>query len=132
VTLHGALLRTPGGTFHALVEVDDVVLSDGTEPLLGAAVSNAGGYAVLDDGLPLTVDDDPADGVLDVAVAVPVVTRRLFRGDQVRVEVRRARGRAASVNPRAEVSYLDDGVRGTLARKRSWWMEHGAWATYVP
>ena len=38
--------------------------------------------------------------------------------------MRRARGRAVAVTPRDdELPFLDDGVAGTLTRKRSWWME---------
>jgi hypothetical protein len=45
--------------------------------------------------------------------------------------VRRARGRAVAVTPQeTEVPFLDDGVGGTLTRKRSWWIEPGAWAVY--
>jgi hypothetical protein len=74
-------------------------------------------------GLPLVVTADPADGVLDVGVALP---------DGRRIEVRRARGRAVSVALRSrEVPYTDDGVDGTLSRKRTWWMERGAWAVYT-
>ena len=55
----------------ARVEVDDAVLSDGSQPLFACAVANAAGYAVVD-GLPLTPAADPADGVVDVAVAFGV------------------------------------------------------------
>ncbi|HZN73164.1 MAG TPA: diacylglycerol kinase family protein [Micromonosporaceae bacterium] len=130
VTLDGALL---GGAddagravpWHGLIDVDSARLSDGTDPVLACAVVNASGYSTVD-GLPLVVGADPADGVVDVAVAIPVVVRR-----RVRVEVRRARGRAVSVAPRDDVPLLDDGVAGTLARKRSWWVEPEAWAVYI-
>jgi hypothetical protein len=135
VTLHGCLLggtdeagRT--GRFAARVEVDDAVLSDGTEPLLAAAVANAAGYAGLG-GLPLLTRVDPADGVLDVAVATPAAARGRFGRRTVQVEVRRAHGRAVSITPRDEVPLLDDGVVGHLGRKRSWWMERGVWAAYT-
>jgi hypothetical protein len=135
ITLHGTLV---GGTddqgravpFAARVEVDDTVLADGTEPLVAAAVANADGYATVD-GLPLVTRADAADGVLDVAVALPVSTRRLFGRREPRVEIRRARGRAVAVHPLADVAFLDDGVAGTLGRKRTWWMERGAWAVYA-
>jgi hypothetical protein len=135
VTLHGTLV---GGTddggraapFAARVEVDDAVLADGTEPLIAAAVANADGYATVD-GLPLVTRADAADGELDVAVALPVTTRRLFGRREPRIEVRRARGRAVAVHPLADVPFLDDGVPGTLTRKRTWWMERGAWAVYT-
>jgi Diacylglycerol kinase catalytic domain len=127
VTLHGALLGVEDAPFAARVEVDDTVLADGSEPLVAALVANADGYATLD-GLPLAVEPDPADGVLDVAVALPVLTR--WR--RLRVEVRRARGRAVVVVPGAEVRFTDDGVAGTLAHKRTWWMERAAWGVYAP
>lgn len=137
VTVDGALL---GGTdesgravpWRGRVEVDDSVLSDGTEPVLACVVGNAGGYAEFD-GLRLLSDGDPADGRVEVAVAVPVVAKRLLGRDRVRIEVRRARGRAVAVLPRdGEVQFLDDGVAGVLSRKRSWWTERGAWAVYAP
>jgi hypothetical protein len=135
ITLHGTLL---GGSddagraipYAARVEVDDAVLTDGTEPLLATAVANADGYATVDD-LPLVTRADAADGVLDVAVALPVTTRRWYGRREVRVEVRRARGRAVAVHPRADVPFVDDGVAGTLGRKRTWWMERGAWAVFA-
>lgn len=132
VTLDGALLGgDKPGAWHGRVEVDDAVLSDGTDPILACAVGNAAGYAQLD-GLPLLAAPDPADGVVEVAVAVPVVARRLLRPPRVRVEVRRARGRAVAITPREqEIGYVDDGVSATLSRKRSWWIEPGAWAVYV-
>ncbi|MFF0470195.1 hypothetical protein ACFYPX_22500 [Micromonospora zamorensis] len=135
VTLDGALLGAAddaGRPMHwrARVEVDDVILTDGDEPLLACAVANAGGYATLDDVTLLTAPD-PADGQVEVAVAVPVVVRSAFGRKRVRLEVRRARGRAVSVLPREEkVPYLDDGVEGELTRKRSWWVEPGAWAVW--
>lgn len=139
VTLDGALLGAADETGRPLawrgrVEVDDAVLSTGDDPLLACAVGNAGGYATLD-GLPLLTGPDPADGVVEVAVAIPVVTRGplgpLSR-KRIRFEVRRARGRAVSVTPRdKDVPYLDDGVEGQLNRKRSWWIEGGAWAVFT-
>jgi Diacylglycerol kinase catalytic domain len=136
VTLDGALLGAAdeGGRalrWRARVEVDDAILTDGKDELLACAVGNAGGYAELD-GLPLLAGPDPADGVVEVAVAVPVVERSLLGKSRVRVEVRRARGRAASVTPYGqEVPFLDDGVAGRLTRRRSWWVEPGAWAVYA-
>jgi hypothetical protein len=135
VTLDGALV---GGqaegqlvTWRGRVEVDDAVLTDGNDPVLACAVGNAGGYAELD-GLPLLTGADPASGQIEVAVAVPVVSRSLLGRSKVRVEVRRARGRAAAVLPRDDqVPFVDDGVSGNLTRKRSWWIEPGAWAVYT-
>jgi len=134
VTLDGALL---GGSdqagravrFSARVDVDDVVLSDGREPLLAVSVLNADSYAVVD-GLPMVLDPDPTDGRLNVAIAIPVIRGTLRR--RVEVEVRRASGRAVAITPRAEIHLLDDGVAGTLARKRTWWMEHACWSAYAP
>ncbi|MFX0593165.1 hypothetical protein [Melissospora conviva] len=136
VTLDGALLGAADESGRPLhwrgrVEVDDAVLATGEEPLLACAVGNAGGYARLD-GLPLLTDPDPADGRIDVAVAVPVVTRGRWGRKRMRFEVRRASGRAVAVIPRdSDVPYLDDGVEATLNRKRSWWIEPQAWAVFT-
>jgi hypothetical protein len=136
VTVDGALV---GGAdengravpWHGRVEVDDAVLSDGTDPILACAIGNGAGYARFD-GLPLLTDADPTDGRVKVAVAVPATVRRRFGSTRVRVEVRRASGRAVSVLPRdGDLPFLDDGVAGTMSRKRSWWIEAGAWAVYV-
>lgn len=135
VTLDGALLGAANEAgaplaWHGRVEVDDTVLSGGGDPLFACAIGNAGGYAELC-GLRLLSVADPADGAVEVAVAVPVVIRSRWRRQKVRLEVRRARGRAVAVIPRdPEVPFLDDGVTGTLTRKRSWWIEPGAWAVY--
>lgn len=134
VTLGGVLLGDPDQRrpvpWHGRVEVDDAVLSNGDDPILACAIGNAAGYAVLD-GLPLLSEVDPADGVVQVAVAVPMVTRSFLRRPRLRIEVRRASGRAAAVTPRAgELPFLDDGVVGELSRKRSWWIEAGAWAVF--
>lgn len=137
VTVDGVLLGAAddGGRplhWRGRVEVDDVVLSNGDDPLLACAIGNAGGYARLDD-VTLLAEPDPTDGRVEVAVAVPVVTRSSLGRRRVRLEVRRARGRAVSVLPRdaAKLPYLDDGVEGELTRKRSWWTEPGAWAVWT-
>ena len=136
VTVDGALVGGADETgraapWHGRVEVDDTVLSDGTDPILACAIGNGAGYAEFD-GLPLLTDGDPTDGRVEVAVAVPATVRRRLRTTRVRVEVRRARGRAVSVLPRdGDLPFLDDGVAGTLSRKRSWWIEAGAWAVYA-
>jgi len=136
VTLNGALL---GGTdadeqavtWRGRVEVDDSVLTDGTDAVVACVVANAAGYAAVD-GLPLAPAADPADGVLDVAVAVPVVTRTFRRGRRVSIEVRRTKGRAVSVNPLGgELPLLEDSVFTTLSHKRFWWVEPGAWEVYA-
>ena len=135
VTVDGALVGGADAKGRAIpwrgrVEVDDAVLSDGTDPVLVCAIGNAGGYASFD-GLPLLTEGNPADGRVEVAVAVPVVVKKRFKASRVRVEVRRARGRAVAVLPRdGDLPYLDDGVSGTMNRKRSWWTEPGAWAVY--
>jgi hypothetical protein len=135
VTLGGAMLgglsddRQPAA-WQGRVEVDDVVLTDGVEPVLACAIGNVGSSDV--DGLPLLADADPTDGRVEVAVAVPVMKRRLLREATIHYEVRRASGRAASILPHGtDVRYVDDGVIGTLGRKRSWWTEAGAWGAYV-
>ncbi len=135
MTLDGALLGgadDAGRPLHwrARVEVDDTVLTDGAEPLLACAVGNAGGYATLDD-VPLLTAPDPADGEVEVAVAVPVVAAR--RGGASGYASRYAgpvggRWRCAR---EGKVPYLDDGVEGELTRKRSWWIEPGAWAVWT-
>ena len=136
VTVDGALVGWADENGRAVpwlgrVEVDDAVLSDGTDPILACAIGNGAGYAEFD-GLPLLTDGDPTDGRVEVAVAVPAAVKRRFRTTRVRVEVRRARGRAVSVLPRdGDLPYLDDGVAGTMSRKRSWWTEAGAWAVYA-
>jgi hypothetical protein len=136
VTLDGALIGGVDDDGRAVpwrgrVEVDDAVLSDGSERMLACALGNAGGYAEFG-GLTLLTSGDPTDGRVEVAVAVPVVVKRLFRSSRVRIEVRRARGRAVSVLPRdGEVQFLDDGVAGSTSRKRSWWTEPGAWSVYA-
>ncbi|MFI7304094.1 diacylglycerol kinase family protein [Micromonospora aurantiaca] len=136
VTLDGALLGAAddaGRPLHwrARVEVDGTVLSDGSEPITACAIGNAGGYARLGE-VDLLGGPDPADGRVTVGVAVPVVTRSALGRKKVRLEVRRARGRAVAVVPRDEkVPFLDDGVEGELSRKRSWWTEPGAWAVWT-
>lgn len=135
VTLDGTLIGGADETGRPLpwrgrVEVDDKVLSDGNEPVLAAAIGNAAGYATVD-GVALLNAPDPADGQVDLAVAVPSVTRSRWRRARVRLEIRRARGRAVAITPRdGAVPFLDDGVLGDLKRKRSWWVEPAAWAVY--
>jgi hypothetical protein len=128
ITLQGALI---GGqkTWAARIEVDDAVLASPDEQIVACAIANDDEYAVVD-GLPLAPGADPSDGLVNVAVAVPVVVRTRLARRRVRVEVRRARGRAVAVTPLGEVEFLDDGVAGTLGRKRSWWTEREAWGVY--
>jgi hypothetical protein len=144
VTLHGALL---GGAddqgrpvaWRARIDVDDALLSDGHEPLLACVIANADGYAIVG-GLPLVTRADPADGLVDVGVA-------LAPGPDGQIEVRRARGRAVALTTGAQsssdgplsaapaddsdgIQFTDDGVDGVLTRKRTWWVERAAWAVY--
>jgi len=133
-TLHGALVggvaTGSADAWRGQVEVDDAILTDGSEPVLACAISNIGASHV--DGLPLVTDAQPDDGLVDVAIAVPTLERRLLRAAKVGVEVRRARGRAVSVTPRdGEIPFVDDSVKAKLNRKRSWWVEREAWALYV-
>jgi hypothetical protein len=136
VTVDGALVGGADEKGRAVpwrgrIEVDDAVLSDGEDPILACAIGNGAGYAEFD-GLPLLKEGDPTDGRVEVAVAVPVIIKQRFRASRVRVEVRRARGRAVSVLPRdGDLQFLDDGVGGIMTRKRSWWTEAGAWAVYA-
>ncbi|GAA2512672.1 diacylglycerol kinase family protein [Pilimelia columellifera] len=136
VTLDGALIGSADGAgrslpWHGRVEVDDAVLTDGADPVLAAAIVNGAGYATVS-GVPVISAPDAADGLVDVAVAVPARARGLFGRRRPRVEIRRARGRAVSVTPSADgLPFVDDGVSGTLRRKRAWWMEAGAWAVYA-
>jgi hypothetical protein len=138
VTVHGALLGGVDATGHAAVwrgrvELDDTLLADGKEPVLACAVANANGYARLDD-LPLAPAADPCSGTVTVAVAVPIRSGSRFSlrpgAANIRIEVRRATGRAVSVTPTADLPYVDDGVDAALSRKRVWWVEPGAWAVY--
>jgi hypothetical protein len=136
ITLDGVLLGDagPGGVptqWQGRIEVDDAVLTDGSDLLVAAAVANAGGVATVD-GLPLLTGFDPADGLIDVAVAVPVTHKPFLGKAKIRIEVRRARGRAVSITPRGDdLGFVDDGVSGRLTRKRSWWVEPGAWALFT-
>lgn len=140
VTIDGALLGAADqyGRFvpwRGRVEVDDHLLSDGEEQVLACAVAVADGYAEVG-GMALVAAPDPADGMVDVAVAVPVVDKKLFGRDRQRIEVRRARGRAVAVTPRLPADdltlpFVEDGVTGELTRKRSWWIERRAWGVHV-
>lgn len=136
VTLDGVLLGAADEAgapqpWRGRVEVDDAVLTNGDDPIVAMCVANAGGTTVID-GLPLVTSANPADGLIDVAVAVPITHKPLFGKVRLRFEVRRARGRAVSVAPHSDdLPFLDDGVAGLLTRKRSWWIESGAWSVYT-
>ena len=119
----------PSGTgVVARIVVDDMVLSDGGEPLLGAVIANGSGYATIN-GLPVLPGADATDGLLDVAVVASATRKRLRR--DAPIEVRRARGRAVSVEPASAAGFVDDGVPGELTRRRTWWMERAAMAVYA-
>ncbi len=134
-TLHGALAGSVAIgdqpiAWRGRVEVDDAILTDGDDPLLACSIRNTGSSDV--DGLPLVEDARADDGLLDVAVAVPVLQRRLLRNATVTFEVRRTRGRAVSITPREDdLPFVDDGVAGVLRHQRSWWVERAAWSLYV-
>ena len=129
VTVHGVRIGGGDRVWRAKIALDDQVLSAGEEDLVTCVVANADGYGVID-GLPLC-EPDPADGKLNVAVAVPYVHRGLVKR-RTRIEVRRASGRAVAITPVGEVPYVEDGVVGELGRKRTWWMERAAAGWYVP
>jgi hypothetical protein len=136
VTLDGVLLGETGESgapvpWQGRVEVDDALLTDGKDQIVALSVANAAGTATLD-GLPLITSADPGDGLIDVAVAIPVLHKPMFGKPRLRYEVRRARGRAVAITPHGpDLPFLDDGVPGTLSRKRSWWIEPGAWSVYT-
>lgn len=139
VTLHGTLIGGVGAGGQAApwrgrVELDDIALADSSDAILACAVANAAGYTRLDDaglpGIDLAPKASAASGSLTVAVAVAQRTRPRFGRARARVEVRRATGRAVSVTPEADVPMVDDGVQGTLARKRAWWVEPRAWGAF--
>jgi hypothetical protein len=139
VTLNGALLGGADASgrpvpWQARIDVDDAELTNGTEPLLACAIANADGFGTLA-GLPLVTTADPSDGRLDVGIALPPPRRRTLLGRRgaAEVEVRRASGRAVSLSIVTEsgVPSLDDGVSGTVTKKRTWWMERSAWGVYV-
>ena len=136
VTVDGALVGGLDDDGRAVpwrgrVEVDDAVLSNGDDPILACAIGNGAGYAEFA-GMRMLAEGDARDGQVEVAVAVPTIVKQRFRGTKMRIEVRRARGRAVSVLPRdGEIQFLDDGVGGSTKRKRSWWTEAGAWAVYA-
>jgi hypothetical protein len=130
VTVHGALFGRET-LWRARIHVDDAQLAGPEDEIVAAAVANADGYASAGE-LPLAPGADPADGQISVAVAVPVTVRGRFGRREQRLEVRRARGRAVAVEPVDEVDFLDDGVSGSLTRKRSWWIEPAAWGVHRP
>ncbi|CAM3197569.1 Diacylglycerol kinase family enzyme [Stackebrandtia soli] len=127
VTIHGVRIGGGDRIWRGKIALDDVILSDGSEPLVTCVVANAG-YGEAD-GLPLC-EPDAADGVIDVAIATPFVHRGFIKR-RTRIEVRRARGRAVAITPVADVPHVDDGTVTDLTRKRTWWMERGAAGWYT-
>ncbi|SDE46479.1 hypothetical protein [Glycomyces harbinensis] len=127
VAVDGVRLGGGDRPWRGVVNLDDVVLADGSEQILACVVANADGYAATDDMV--LAEPDPADGKIDVAVAVPVTVGRLRK--KLRIEVRRARGRAVAVHPEDSVTYIQDGLVGELGRKRTWWVEPGAAGWYT-
>ncbi|GAA2125921.1 hypothetical protein [Glycomyces algeriensis] len=127
VAIDGVRLGGGDRPWRGVVNLDDVVLADGSEQILACVVANADGYAATDDMV--LAEPDPADGKIDVAVAVPVTVGRFRK--RLRIEVRRARGRAVAVHPEDSVTYIQDGLVGELGRKRTWWIEPGAAGWYA-
>jgi hypothetical protein len=127
VAIDGVRLGGGDRPWRGVVNLDDVVLADGSEQILACVVANADGYAVADDMV--LAEPDPADGKIDVAVAVPVSVGRFKK--RLRIEVRRARGRAVAVHPEDTVTFIQDGLVGELGRKRTWWVEPGAAGWYA-
>jgi hypothetical protein len=127
VAVDGVRLGGGDRPWRGVVNLDDVVLADGDEQILACVVANADGYAAADDMV--LAEPDPADGKIDVAVAVPVTVGRFKK--RLRIEVRRARGRAVAVHPADSVTFIQDGLVGELGRKRTWWIEPGAAGWYA-
>ncbi|THV27003.1 hypothetical protein [Glycomyces paridis] len=127
VAIDGVRLGGGDRPWRGVVNLDDVVLADGSEQILACVVANADGYAAADDMV--LAEPDPADGKVDVAIAVPVTVGRLRK--RLRIEVRRARGRAVAVHPEDSVTFIQDGLVGELGRKRTWWVEPGAAGWYT-
>ena len=127
VAIDGVRLGGGDRPWRGVVNLDDVVLADGSEQILACVVANADGYAAADDMV--LAEPDPADGKIDVAVAVPVTVGRFRK--RLRIEVRRAKGRAVAVHPVDTVTYIQDGLAGELGRKRTWWIEPGAAGWYA-
>jgi hypothetical protein len=140
VTLRSALLggvddKGKPAPWTAAVHVDDTILSHGDEPLLAVGVTNTGPLDALP-GLPLSTAATATDGVVTVGIAVPSVRGGRLRRRRPEIEVRRATGRAVAIIPtnaseEVEIPVVDDGVHGTVRRKRTWWVEPGAWAVYT-
>lgn len=135
----GALLAGAAADgWHLRVAADDVVLHDGTEPVLMVAIglgSSIGG------GTPLAPDADPHDGLADVVVATATgplarvgYALALRRGEHVeRDDVRRARARQVTVEVTDGEPFpvdTDGEVSGPFHR-RTWTVEPGAWALRV-
>ena len=137
VTVDGALV---GGADEAgaavpwrgRIEVDDAVLSDGTDPILACAIGNAGGYAEFD-GLPLLdrrrPDRRPGRGRGGGPGGGQASDSR-GRGYAWRCAVPAA-GPCRSCPATVSCSSSTTVWPGSMTRKRSWWTEPGAWAVYA-
>jgi len=121
-----------------VVDVDDTRLADGRRPLLMLGIGNGPG---IGGGTELLPGADPGDGLLDVvAVFATGPLARVGFGAALaagrhtaRRDVRVARGRAVSVAVRgAAVDLNADGELGATVRRRSWYVEPGAWQVLVP
>ena len=132
VTLHGALLGGADEGGRAVrswpgSRSTTSVLTDGAEPLLRCAVANADGYtdcgrsaAGRPERMPPTACStwrSPCPSGAP-ALGVPRPGSRYAGPGAAR----------SPSHPGEDVPFLDDGVAGTLSRKRTWWMERGAWA----
>ncbi|NUS74327.1 MAG: hypothetical protein HOQ05_13140 [Corynebacteriales bacterium] len=126
LTIHGVLLGAAdeaGNTlpWQARIDVDDILLAAGEENIVACSITNAGGYGSIA-GVDLVTNPDPADGKVSVGVAI-------WAGKGI--EVRKARGRAVAISPGdTPIPFTDDGVDGTLSRKKTWWAEPQAWSVY--
>lgn len=131
ITLDGVRIGGGDRPWRGVINLDDVILADGTEQIIACVVANSDGYAETS-GMALA-EPSSTDGKLDVGVAVPIkVKPRWGLGrTKTRIEVRRAKGRAVQVAPLTETKLVEDGVAEELKRKRSWWIERGAVGWYV-
>lgn len=113
------------------VNVDDDVLADGEHRVVMVAVGNG---SSIGGGTALFPEADAADGALDVLVLGPGGAGVGGTGSQPFRLIRRARGRAVTVTPApgVTVGVNADGELSELSRRRSWWVEAGAWSVLCP
>lgn len=113
------------------VNVDDDVLADGSHRMVMVAIGNG---SSIGGGTTLFPDGDAADGALDVLVLGPSGSGLSgTAGHRFRL-IRRARGRAVTVTPApgVTVGVNADGELSELSRRRSWWVDPGAWSVICP